>query len=102
MFPFNRSGCPPQTQSEPSHSGDLSKEGGGGLVDGVTEPHREETMEGGFFVSATKRDGLMELQLKIQDEVLKATKQWFFKIVVPADGPQLRYAAVHVFTTLRN
>ena len=97
MFLSNRSGCLPQTHSEPSHGGDLSKEEGGGLVEGVTEPHKEEVMEGGFFVSATKKDGLTELQLKIQDEVLKATKQQFFKIVVPADGPQLRYICSDTF-----
>ena len=50
----------------------------------------KETLEG-ISVSATEGEGLKELQLKIQDEVLKATKQKFYKIVVPADGPQLRY-----------
>ena len=93
MLLFNRSDCPVQTQSESSHSGDLSKEGGG-LVEGMTESRREEAIGGGFFVSATEGDGLTDLKLKIQDEVLKATKQRFFKIVVPADGPQLRYVVI--------
>jgi hypothetical protein len=56
----------------------------------VIHPPSRETLEG-TLISATDGDGLKELQLKIQDQVLKATKQKFFKIVVPADGPQLRY-----------
>ena len=55
----------------------------------IHPPSREDLA--GILVSATEGDGLKELQLKIQDQVLKATKQKFFKIVIPADGPQLRW-----------
>ena len=54
-----------------------------------TASHKD-AVEGGFFVSATKGDGLKELQLKIQEEVLQATQQKFYKIVVPAEGQQLK------------
>ena len=56
----------------------------------VIHPPSRKPLDG-MVISATEGDGLMELQLKIQDQVLKATKQKFFEIVVPADGPQLRW-----------
>lgn len=64
---------------------------------GDTESPRE-ALKDGFFISATEGNGLRELQLKIQKEVLRATKQKFFKIVIPADGQQLRYARILVGT----
>ena len=71
----------------------LSDKEGEELVEVLTQvihPPSREPLDG-MLISATEEDGLKELQLKIQDQVLKATKQKFFKIVVPADGPQLRY-----------
>ena len=50
----------------------------------------KDTMEGGLFVSATGGEGLRELQLKIQGEVLRATKQKSYEITVPADGQELK------------
>ena len=68
------------------------KAGGKETVEALNQaihPPLREALDG-ILISATEGDGLMELQLKIQDQVLKATKQKFFKIVIPADGPQLR------------
>ena len=42
------------------------------------------------FISATEREGLKELQLRIQEAVLRETNQQFWSIIIPADGPQLR------------
>ena len=85
MFLLNRSESPlPVTNDSPTSSSDLTLDGG------EDAESSKEALEGGFFVSATEGKGLKELQLKIQEEVLKATKQKFFKIVVPVDGPQLR------------
>lgn len=46
----------------------------------------------GLLVSATEGAGLKDLLLLIEDAVLKATNQKRWKVVVPADGPHLRYS----------
>lgn len=95
MVLFNRSDITLPPEPSPSVDHELSKEEEE-LLEGLAEPLKEEAMEGGFLVSSTKGEGLVELQLKIQDQVLKATRQKFFKITVPADGPQLRYDVIRL------
>ena len=55
---------------------------------------REETEDlEGIRVSAINDEGIKGLQWLVQEAVLKATKQKFFQVVLPADGPQLRYTS---------
>lgn len=48
------------------------------------------------LVSATKATGLRPLLEKVEEAVLEATGQRLHEVLVPADGPQLRYSAVNV------
>ena len=84
------------THSETPTSGFSSKGLGGEesaevLAQTIHPTSKDEALgDGGILISAAKGDGLTELLLKIQDEVLRATKQKFFKIIIPADGAHLR------------
>lgn len=48
------------------------------------------------LVSATQGTGLSSLLAMVEEAVLEATDQRLHEVVVPADGPQLRYSAVYM------
>jgi len=47
--------------------------------------------DGVLPISAREEVGLKELLLRVEEEVLRATKQSLYTITIPADGPHLRY-----------
>ena len=48
------------------------------------------------LTSATLATGLCSLLAMVEEAVLEATDQSLHEVVVPADGPQLRYSAVYM------
>ena len=46
--------------------------------------------DGTLMVSAVEQHNLLDLKKAIEVAVLKSTGQQMFRIVIPADGPQLR------------